>query len=1206
MHNLTAKKNKQGHLLSSWTYDSQDRAVSNSTRDGKGVDINYVSENEVQVTDAYGIGRTYTIWDIDGRKKVTDISSPSGCTSCSNDIVRIEYDSQGRVIEVEYANGLINQYDEFDSRGNPRIEKKAVGTPDEKTTTYTYHPDFRAKLSRTEPSIIGIGSKVTIQDYDDDGNTTPNENPTRRPYRLIEQGFTKDASGQIVSYEKITAYTYNSKGQVLSVDGPLPGSQDTTVFEYATSSGDLLAVNRPLVGTTALSDYDGAGRFGHMMDENGNATIFTYDGRGRINTVTREDDGSVTTTNYNTAGEPTQVIASNGVVTDFEYDTTYGRLTRMLDPLGNYMSYGYDAQGNRTEQSIYNPSAQKVFLQRFDYQSPQNPGKLWKVINPDDTYTEYSYFAGGNIASIKDPADKVTYYDYDILNRLNSVTLPGNVITLYDYDQNDNLKTVTDAEGHTTTYNYDDSGRLLSTASPDTGVTTYAYDISGNLISKTDANGVTTTYIYDTLNRLTGVVYPDLAQNITYTYDEGGNGKGRLTGMSDPSGDTRYTYDAKGNLITEARSIGTAVYTTSYAYDAAGILTGMTYPDSRSVAYELDSAGKVNRVTATKDGTTQILADNISCLPFGPVTGLSDGNGLNQTRSFDQLYRPESIFTEAIQGYEYSRDPAGNITAITDTLDAEKNQAFVYDDLYRLTDTNSIYGSINYAYDGVGNRLSKTHNGLTESYTYIAGTNKLADVNGIDFNYDANGNTTDMGSTTYTYNQNNRLISTAENGAVLGEYVYNALGQRVVKTAGGKEIIFLYDQWGNLMAEADNDGNMINEYFYLNGRLLAALKTGSKIEATVDVDPDTLNLGSNGRWITAFIKLLEEYDVNDIDPATVILNGTIYAEKSKVADNDNDGIPDLMVKFDRQTVCDILAPADEVEITIEGNSDGFGFVGTDTIRVISEGKKHRHRNRTVKPVLTTLTTSATVRQKRKLYFYHLDHLGTPQRIIDESGAVIWSADYQPFGNVNTTITGLENNFRFPGQYYDAEIGLHYNYHRYYDSKIGRYLRADPIGLKGGVNLYTYVLNDPINFFDPDGLIALYGGFGASAGAGWDPRPGNKVNFVSGSGVFYMGSKKDGGSSMGWAFSANAGRIVGASFGGGPMLGINFGDVEDFADKGASTGFIIGLLSFELTVDSSNKWTGFNVGFGLRGWGFGVFGAETRTSIIETDAYSPCN
>ena len=58
---------------------------------------------------------------------------------------------------------------------------------------------------------------------------------------------------------------------------------------------------------------------------------------------------------------------------------------------------------------------------------------------------------------------------------------------------------------------------------------------------------------------------------------------------------------------------------------------------------------------------------------------------------------------------------------------------------------------------------------------------------------------------------------------------------------------------------------------------------------------------------------------------------------------------------------------------------------------------------------------------------------------------------------------------YAGQYYDAETGLHYNYHRYYDPKLGRYLRADPIGLEGGINLYAYVQNNPVNWFDPLGL-----------------------------------------------------------------------------------------------------------------------------------------
>ncbi len=101
-----------------------------------------------------------------------------------------------------------------------------------------------------------------------------------------------------------------------------------------------------------------------------------------------------------------------------------------------------------------------------------------------------------------------------------------------------------------------------------------------------------------------------------------------------------------------------------------------------------------------------------------------------------------------------------------------------------------------------------------------------------------------------------------------------------------------------------------------------------------------------------------------------------------------------------------------------------------------------------------------------IYYYHNDHLGTPQRMTDKKGIVVWAADYLPFGQTNIMIETVENNLRFPGQYYDVETGLHYNYHRYYDPKAGRYITPDPIGLAGGINPYTYCLNNPSNFIDP--------------------------------------------------------------------------------------------------------------------------------------------
>ncbi|MBW1741158.1 MAG: RHS domain-containing protein [Deltaproteobacteria bacterium] len=81
-----------------------------------------------------------------------------------------------------------------------------------------------------------------------------------------------------------------------------------------------------------------------------------------------------------------------------------------------------------------------------------------------------------------------------------------------------------------------------------------------------------------------------------------------------------------------------------------------------------------------------------------------------------------------------------------------------------------------------------------------------------------------------------------------------------------------------------------------------------------------------------------------------------------------------------------------------------------------------------------------------MYYYHLDHLGTPQVMTDEDGEVVWKADYRPFGEADVTVNTVENNFRFPGQYYDQETGLHYNYFRDYHPGIGRYIEPDPLSL----------------------------------------------------------------------------------------------------------------------------------------------------------------
>jgi RHS repeat-associated protein len=134
------------------------------------------------------------------------------------------------------------------------------------------------------------------------------------------------------------------------------------------------------------------------------------------------------------------------------------------------------------------------------------------------------------------------------------------------------------------------------------------------------------------------------------------------------------------------------------------------------------------------------------------------------------------------------------------------------------------------------------------------------------------------------------------------------------------------------------------------------------------------------------------------------------------------------------------------------------------------------------------------------YYYQNDHLGTPQKLISQSGQVVWSATYDAFGyaTVDTAYT-LVNNLRFPGQYYDQETGLHNNWMRYYDPKIGRYVTSDPIALKGGINTYGYAKGNPISIIDPLGLNpgTLVGG---EIGTIILPGPGTIIGAVIGTAI----------------------------------------------------------------------------------------------------------
>lgn len=145
-------------------------------------------------------------------------------------------------------------------------------------------------------------------------------------------------------------------------------------------------------------------------------------------------------------------------------------------------------------------------------------------------------------------------------------------------------------------------------------------------------------------------------------------------------------------------------------------------------------------------------------------------------------------------------------------------------------------------------------------------------------------------------------------------------------------------------------------------------------------------------------------------------------------------------------------------------------------------KQLQKQLKTIFSLALLLSLSTTLAAEKQIHYIHNDHLGTPQLITDQNQNVVWDAQYPPFGNatVDEDVDGdgqkLRLNLRFPGQYFDAETGLHYNYYRDYDPSLGRYVQSDPIGLRGGMNTYLYANANPLRYVDPYGLRGMNSGY----------------------------------------------------------------------------------------------------------------------------------
>ncbi len=820
---LTGIIDENGNRYSTWKYTSTGNRATHhilgpeaSSGPISQVIITDNGDGTVDIQDPFGGTRTY---DFDIKQGVPRLSQVTGspCLTCGGAVQTATYDANGFPLTRTDFEGNETTF-VYNARGLQDSRTEANNSPEQRTISTLWHATYRVPTKITEPG------KETTFTYNSTGQVlTRTEKDTNDPTVPV----------------RTTTFTYDTNGNVLTIDGPRTDIVDITTFTYDPITGDRVTMkvdpdgNGPLpIQTTQFTSYDNNGRLLSLTDPNGVVTKMVYDPRGRLKTRTVASgttEAATTTFEYDGAGNIKKTTLPDGSYLSYLYDEAQ-RLYKITDNNANEIEYKLDALGNREEELVSDLGGLRRSLYRqFSALSEMEQYRTGEMVNP----IIYGYDGNGNQTSADDPTKPIAESYYDALSRLYESKDPDLHVTQYEYDGRDNLTKVTDARNLVTNYLYNGLDDLKELQSPDTGDTDYEYDDAGNRTKQTDAKNVVTDYEYDALNRLKSIKYPANANlNVTFTYDQGTNGIGRLTQIDDEVGSTSFEYDRRGNIKKETLTIssrtiqGTSIpqqtKITSYEYDLADNLKKVTYPNGRVVDYTRNVIGQVSEV---KNGST-FIASNIQYMPFGPMKSLMFGSNITQNMTYDLDYRLDTKVAGGIQNIDINyHTNTNNISSILDNIDSSNNQTFnLYDNLDRLKDaSSSMYGLLSYSYDGVGNRTNFDDQTNFDTYNYATASNRVDNITGAHattFGYDNVGNILTQGSKTFSYSKSNRMKSFSDSGSS-ADYVYNGQGERVIKVVDGEVTIFHYDPSGNLIEETNEVGTAIRQYVYVDGQRLA-------------------------------------------------------------------------------------------------------------------------------------------------------------------------------------------------------------------------------------------------------------------------------------------------------------------------------------------------------------------------------------------------
>ncbi|HXX20148.1 MAG TPA: RHS repeat-associated core domain-containing protein [Candidatus Acidoferrum sp.] len=623
-----------------------------------------------------------------------------------------------------------------------------------------------------------------------------------------------------------TTYAYDNMLRTTQINYPDTGQ---TNFAYATPN-EVQITERMNTSTNRVSYLlvDGVGRKIRQAITNGETTPYDeadtcYDGNGRVSfeSYPFQDTGPFGTSRncgsseagdtfaYDALGRTTSVTHSDGTSVLTSYT---GRATSIQD------------EGNGTQR-----------VQRIS--QVDGLGRLASVCEVTSTTLTVGITGSTTPAACGQDISATGF------------------LTTYAYDALDNLNSVTQGPLNARSFVYDSLSRLTSAANPEAGATAYTYDADGNVLTKTDARSIAITYTYDALNRLTSKTYSDGTPTASYSYDQTsamgislantiGRKSSESTAGSSPTGSV-FSYDSMGRVLNNSQctpyNCSSAPFSVAYTYDLLGDVTSSTNGAGVTLTNAYNMGARLASVTSTYQGPT--LLSGVHYNAAGSLVSATLGNGLGETKAYDPRLRlcsisdgsvyslaiPSTVSGPCPSGSTNGYAPNSDILAANDSVNGNWTYG-PYDAFNRLTGSNQNNGTTTYSYvyDRFGNRWqqSVTHGSGSSSSLGFDANNHITGITGVTF--DAAGDTTGDGTTTYTYDAEGRITTASNSANGSSAYVYDAEGRRIGKTTvAGGTVDFVYDLAGHEIAQFGTGGGWNRGEVYAGNRHLATYNNGT-------------------------------------------------------------------------------------------------------------------------------------------------------------------------------------------------------------------------------------------------------------------------------------------------------------------------------------------------------------------------------------------